>query len=122
MTLTTLLILIIIGLLAGVLSGMVGIGGGIVIVPALVLLLAFDQKTAQGTSLAMILLPTGILGVINYYQRGYVDVKACLGIAAGFVIGAYFGSKLAISLPIETVRRIFGVVMILIAIKFILGK
>jgi uncharacterized membrane protein YfcA len=116
------LILIVVGVAAGMLSGLVGVGGGIIIVPALVLLLGFDQKTAQGTSLAMILLPTGIFGVWNYYQKGMVDIKAVLVLAAGFVIGAYFGSKLAISLPEDAVKKVFGVLLLLVAAKFLLGK
>jgi uncharacterized membrane protein YfcA len=104
---------------AGMLGGMVGIGGGLVIVPALVYFLAFSQHQAQGTSLGLLLLPVGILGVINYYQKGYVDVRAVGLLAIGFIVGNYFGSKWALSLPQLTLKRIFAVFMILIAMKML---
>lgn len=116
------LVLLIVGLVAGVLSGLVGIGGGLVIVPVLVYFLSYSQQTAQGTTLFMFLLPTGILGVINYYKAGYVDIKAALIIAITFVIGAYFGSKWAIALDQKTVRQIFGTIIILLGVKMIFGK
>lgn len=118
----TTLILLIIGLAAGVLSGMVGVGGGIIIVPALVYFLGFNQHLAQGTTLAMFLLPIGILGVYNYHKAGYIDVKVALIIAATFVAGSYFGSKIAISIDQSIVKKIFGVIMLLVSIKMILGK
>ncbi len=80
----TLIILIIIGIAAGMLGGMVGVGGGIIIVPALVFFLGFSQKMAQGTSLGILLLPVGILGVIQYYKEGYVDMRVVLLISTGF--------------------------------------
>lgn len=118
----TTLILLAVGLIAGILSGMVGIGGGIVIVPALVYFLGFSQHTAQGTTLAMFLLPIGILGVYNYYKEGYVDIKVALIIAATFIAGSYVGSKIAISIDQAIVKKIFGVIMLLVSVKMILGK
>ena len=117
MSTTTILILLIIGLVAGLLSGMVGIGGGIVIVPALVYFLGVNQHLAQGTSLAMMLLPVGILGVMNYYKGGAIDVKYALLLAPPFVLGAYFGSKFTLAIDGLTVKKIFGGVMMVVAIK-----
>jgi len=108
---------LIIGLVAGLLSGMIGIGGGIVIVPALVYFLAMDQHMAQGTSLAMMLLPVGILGVMNYYKGGAVDYKAAILLAIPFVLGSYFGSKFTLAIDAPTVKKIFGGVMMVVAIK-----
>jgi uncharacterized membrane protein YfcA len=121
MTITVILMLIIIGIAAGMLSGLVGIGGGVVIVPALVYLLAFSQKQAQGTSLAILLLPIGILAVLNYYKDPavHLDVKVVALITLGFVAGSYFGSKLALSLPDATVKKVFGVFLMLVAIKML---
>lgn len=116
------IILLIVGLAAGMLSGMVGVGGGIIIVPALVYFLNFNQHTAQGTTLAMFLLPIGILGVYNYYKAGHVDVRAALVIAITFVAGSYLGSKISISLDQSTVKRFFGILIFVISLKMIFGK
>jgi hypothetical protein len=118
-TMQTLLFLILIGMAAGFLGGMVGIGGGVLIVPALVLILGLSQHKAQGISLAMILFPVGIFGVINYYKKGYVDFKYAGLLAVGFLIGSYVGSKFSLSLPQETVKKVFAVVMILLALKLL---
>ena len=119
MTTTIIILLIIIGVAAGMLGGMVGIGGGLVIVPALVYFLAFSQHEAQGTSLGLLLLPVGILGVINYYKNGYVDMRAVGLLAIGFIVGNYFGSKWALSIPQITLKKIFAIFMILIAFKML---
>lgn len=115
----TLIILIIIGIAAGVLGGMVGVGGGIIIVPALVFFLGFSQKMAQGTSLGILLLPVGLFGVMQYYKEGYVDMKVVLIISAGFLIGSLLGSKLALNLPQETVKKIFAILLIVVAVKML---
>jgi uncharacterized membrane protein YfcA len=117
MSTATVLILLAIGLVAGLLSGLVGIGGGIVMVPAMVYLLGLDQHTAQGTSLAMMLLPVGILGVYNYYSQGQIEIKYALILAATFVVGGYFGSKFAITVDQSTLKKIFGAIMMVVAIK-----
>jgi len=119
MDINTLLILLLVGLAAGILSGIVGIGGGIVIVPALVYFLGFSQKMAQGTSLAILLLPIGLLGVMQFYKAGYVDVKVTLVIAVAFFIGSYFGSRIALTVPQETLKKVFAVVLVLVAIKML---
>lgn len=119
MDIQLILIVLVIGLAAGMLSGMVGIGGGLIIVPALVYFLGFSQHAAQGTSLALILLPVGILAVMQYYKQGHVDIKVVGILAIGFIIGSLFGSKLALSMPQDTVKKIFASVMILIAFKML---
>jgi len=119
---TTLIILLCIGLLAGILSGMVGVGGGIIIVPALVYFMSMSQHEAQGTSLAVLLLPVGILAVYNYYKAGSVDVRTTLIIASTFVIGGFIGSKISIALDQNLVKKIFGVFLLLVGIKMLLGK
>ena len=119
MSIQTILILVVIGLLSGALSGLVGVGGGIVIVPALVFFLGFSQKLAQGTSLGILLLPIGILGVLQYVKAGYVNIPVVLVIAIGFIAGSYFGSKIALSLPQQTVKKIFAIVLLLVALKIL---
>lgn len=115
----TILILIAIGICAGMLSGLVGIGGGVIIVPALVFFLAFSQKMAQGTSLGILLLPVGLLGVFQYYKQGYIDMRVVVIISLAFFLGSYFGSRIAISLSNEAVKKIFAIMMIVIAIKML---
>ena len=118
----TALILLALGLVAGVLSGMVGIGGGIIIVPALVYFLSYSQHQAQGTVLFMFLLPIGLLGVFNYYNSGNIEFKTAFFMASTFVIGSYFGSKWAISIDQATLKKVFGGILFLVSIKMILGK
>jgi uncharacterized protein len=113
------LIVVLIGIAAGMLSGLVGIGGGLIIVPSLIYFLGMSQHTAQGTSLGLILLPVGILAVLAYHKQGHVDVKVVGLLAIGFIAGSYLGSKISLSLSQETVKKIFAVLMILIAIKMI---
>jgi uncharacterized membrane protein YfcA len=114
--------LLVMGLAAGVISGMVGIGGGTILVPAMVYILGFSQHQAQGTTLAMFLIPIGILGVYNYWKGGYVDVKTALIMAITFVAGSYFGSKISISLEAETVKKIFGIFLAVLSVKMIFFK
>lgn len=119
MTIQTILILVMIGIVAGILSGLVGIGGGIIIVPALIFFLGFSQKMAQGTSLGILLLPIGALAVLQFYKAGFVDIKTVWLVSLGFLAGSYFGSKIALSLPQETVKKIFAVLLLLIAFKLL---
>jgi uncharacterized membrane protein YfcA len=116
------IILLCVGLFAGFLSGLIGIGGGIVIVPVLVYLLNFNQKTAQGTTLFMFLFPIGILGVYNYYKGGFLDYKTALIMAVTFIIGSYLGSKTVIAMDTRIVKQMFGAFIILIGIKMLFGK
>ena len=122
MTIYQISILLFIGICAGFLSGMVGIGGGIIIVPMLVYFLGFEQHTAQGTALFMFLFPIGILGVMNYYNKGFVDMKTAAFICSTFIIGSYFGSKLAISIDKATITKVFGIIFLIISLKMIFGK
>ena len=119
MSLHTILILVLVGIAAGILSGLVGVGGGIIIVPSLVYFLSFSQKTAQGTSLGLLLLPVGILGVLQYYKHGHVDFRIVGLIAIGFFAGSYLGSKVALSLSHDTVKKMFAILLIIIAIKML---
>ena len=122
MDITTCIILIVIGLLAGILSGLVGVGGCILMIPLLIIFLGLTQHQAQGTALFAMLPPIGILAAMNYYKEGFVKWEYAAVMALTFVVGGYFGSKLAISLPDQTVRRVFGVIMLIGAIKLIFSK
>lgn len=115
LTIAQLLLLLLIGLLAGALSGFVGVGGGVIIVPAMVYLLGMTQMQGQGISLAVLMLPVGVLGVMNYYKAGHVNFNFAFVIAAGFVVGSYFGSKYALKLPEHKVKFIFGLFLLYIA-------
>lgn len=118
----TFLALILIGLAAGFLCGMVGLGGGIILIPALMLFLAMDQRMAQGTTIAIMLPPIGFFAAFNYYKAGYVNVKYALVIAVVFMVGGYLGSKLALNLPVPLLKKIFAVVLVVVAAKMIFTK
>lgn len=122
MTITTFIILLLIGLVAGIFSGMIGIGGAIIIIPALIFILHMDQHTAQGTSLAIMLPPIGLLAAYNYFRAGALNLQYALIIAAAFFVGGYLGSKFAVSIPVDTLRRVFAVVLILLAVKLLWYK
>ena len=122
MSTTIIVSLIIIGLLAGILSGLVGVGGGIIMVPLLVLLVGFSQHQAQGTSLTVLLVPVTAVAVFNYYKEGYVNWKYAMVIAVFFVVGSFFGSKLAVDLDQKMLKKIFGIVLLFIAGKMLLEK
>ena len=115
----TFLIIIIIGLTAGMLSGLVGVGGGIIIVPALAFFLGFSQHEAQGTSLGILLLPAGIFAAINYYKQGFIDIKVVLLLFIGFLIGGYFGSKISLNLSETVVKKIFAIMLVVVACKML---
>ena len=122
MSTSMLLILIVIGIITGVMAGMLGIGGAVIMIPALVYLLGISQQTAQGTSLAVMLPPIGIIAAYNYYKAGQVNLKFALILAAFFLVGSYFGSKLALNLPQHLLKKIFGVLLILVAAKMLFSK
>ena len=113
---------VLLGLVAGILGGLVGIGGGIVIVPALVYLFGFSQHTAQGTTLALLVPPIGILAALEYYRAGNVDLRVAALVCVGFIFGGLIGAKLAVGLSDETLRKVFGVVLLLVALKMIFWK
>ena len=108
---------ILIGLATGVLSGLIGLGGGVFIVPALVYLFKMSQHQAQGTSLATLLLPIGLLGFLEYYRQGHVDLRIAALIAVGFVIGVYGGARWALTIPEVALRRVFAVVLVAVAVR-----
>ena len=113
------IILILIGLAAGMLSGLIGVGGGIVIVPALMFFVGFTQKEAQGTSLGLLLLPIGILAVLNYYNKGLIDVKVVGLMCIGFLVGGFLGSKLALAISEAALKKIFSVILFYTAFKML---
>lgn len=122
MSLAQVLLLVLIGLLAGFASGILGIGGAVIMLPGLTLLLGMSQHDAQGTTLAMMLAPIGILAVMNYWKAGHVNWRYALILMAFFVVGSYFGALLAEDVPDKLLRRIFGVLLLVVAGKMIFGK
>jgi len=122
MSTSMLLILIVIGIITGIMAGMLGIGGAIIMIPALVYILGISQQSAQGTSLAVMLPPVGIIAAYNYFKEGYVNIKFAIILALFFLIGSYFGSKLALSLPQPVLKKIFGILLLLVAAKMLLSK
>lgn len=125
MTVTTILILIIIGLSAGILSGLVGVGGGIIMVPLFVLFLGLTQHNAQGLSLAVMLPPVTFLAVYNYHTAGTggnIDWRIAIMVSILFIIGGFIGSKVALHIDQRILRKIFGVFMLLVAVKLIFTK
>ena len=122
MSTSVLLILVVIGIITGFMAGMLGIGGAIIMIPALVFLLGLTQQGAQGTSLAVMLPPVGIIAAYNYYKAGQVNIKFALILAAAFIIGSYFGSKLAINIPQTVLKKIFGVLLLLVAARMLFSK
>jgi uncharacterized membrane protein YfcA len=116
------LVIMLIGLAAGVLSGLIGIGGGVLIIPSLVFFLGFSQHMAEGTTLAAMVPPIGILAAYVYYQNGQVDVKAAALIALGFLAGGFFGAKIAQQISSDSLRKIFAVVLILMGVKMLWPK
>lgn len=122
MATSMLLTLLVIGIITGVMAGMLGIGGAIIMIPALVFFMGFSQQMAQGTSLAVMLPPVGIIAAYNYYKAGQVNIKFAIILAVCFLVGSYFGSKLALNLPQPVLKKIFGVLLLLVAAKMLLWK
>lgn len=114
------LTLLAIGAVAGGLSGLIGIGGGIIIVPALVFFCGYSQHLAQGTTLALMLPPIGAVAAWSYYQRGFVDFRVAAIICLGFLVGSWFGARGAIAMSPETLQKIFGVIFLVVGIKLTL--
>lgn len=113
---------LILGIAAGVLSGLFGIGGGVVIVPLLVMFFGLSQQTAQGTTLAMLSIPVSLVAAINYTKAGMVSWRIAVILAVGFVIGVFFGSKFAVNIDGAVMKKMFAVLMIGLAIKMLLEK
>jgi len=122
MSLTSVIILIIIGLVAGTFSGMIGLGGAIIIIPALIYFLGMNQLQAQGTSLAVMLPPIGMLAAWNYFKAGHLNISYALIIAASFIIGGYLGSKVVLDLPVHIVKKAFGFVLLIISIHILFSS
>jgi uncharacterized protein len=119
MTIQTIFVIVVIGLVAGLLSGLVGVGGGIIIVPALVFFMGFSQHQAMGTSLGILLLPAGIFAVLNYYKNGYIDIKVVVLLFLGFLIGGFLGSKMSLSMSDAALKKSFAVLLLAIAAKML---
>mgnify|MGYP001611838591 FL=1 len=113
---------ILLGLVAGVLSGVVGLGGGVFIVPALTLFFGLSQHQAQGTTLAMLVPPIGILAAWTYYKQGHVDLRVAALLCLGFVFGSLFGAKLAVGLSNAALKKVFGAALLMISLKLLFTK
>jgi len=122
MNITVLVLLVIVGLATGVLGGMLGIGGGLILIPSLVYIFGFSQHQAIGTSLAIMLPPIGLFAAYNYYKAGQVNLKYALILAAAFMIGSYFSSKLAVKIPEHILRKTFSLFLVLVALKMFFSK
>ena len=119
---TSVLLYLLLGLVAGIVSGLIGIGGGTIIVPALVFLFGLSQHKAQGTTLALLVPPIGLLAAWTYYKQGYVDLKIVILICIGFFFGGLFGAKVATKLSNVVLERVFGIALLLISLKMIFSK
>jgi uncharacterized membrane protein YfcA len=116
------LLFLLLGLVTGIFSGLIGIGGAIIIIPALVLLFGLPQHMAQGTTLALMVPPIGLLAAWVYYRQGFVDLKIAGLICIGFFVGGLIGAKFAAQIPDQLLRRLFGVILLLASLKMMLGK
>jgi hypothetical protein len=118
----TIFLYLLLGLITGIFGGLFGIGGGIILIPCLVLLFGLSQHTAQGTTLALMVPPIGLLAAWTYYKAGFVDLKVAGLICLGFFIGGFIGAKCAAQVPDDTLRKVFGVVLLIASLKMILSK
>ena len=119
---TNIILFILIGIIAGILSGMFGIGGGVIIVPALMYLCGFSQLQAQGTSLAILLPPVGVLAFIEYYKKGHVNIQAGILICIFLIAGSVIGTKISHNISLQLLQKGFGILMILISLKMVFSK
>jgi uncharacterized membrane protein YfcA len=119
MDLPQFIIIAIIGLAAGLLGGLLGLGGAIIMIPAMVMFLGYSQQTAQGTALMMMVLPVGALAAYQYYQNGYVEIKVALIMAVFFFVGGYFGARFATHIPQELLKKLFAVMLLILALKML---
>lgn len=117
-----LILLIITGIVAGIIAGFFGVGGGIIIIPSLLYIFGMTQHQAQGTSLGVLLFPVGVLAVFNYYKEGHINFKYVFILVIFFIIGSYFGSLASVNLPGNMLKKAFGVLMLIVGIKLLLGK
>ena len=112
---------LLLGITVGIISGMIGIGGGVLITPALIYMFGFEQKLAQGTTLALLVPPIGILGAWAYYEQGFIDIKVAVLICIGFFIGGFIGARFAVGLDPLLLRRVFGIAMLVVSCRMILS-
>jgi uncharacterized protein len=119
-TMANYLLVLAIGLAAGILGGFFGVGGGVLIVPALVLLLGVEQHMAVGTSLGALLPPVGILGAYEYYKHGQLNITFGLLLGAGLLVGGYFGAKIAVTLPALALRRAFAIFLLIVSVRMLM--
>jgi uncharacterized protein len=119
---SNIILLLIIGLLAGIVSGGLGVGGGIIIIPGLLFLMGFSQHQAQGTSLALMVAPIGLIAAYNYYKAGHVNIKYAAIILVAFFLGSYLGSLVSVNLPGKTLQKVFGILLLITGFKLILTK
>jgi len=119
---TNAMMFILLGVAAGTLSGLIGIGGGVIIVPALIFLFGFTIHHAQGTTLALLVPPIGILAAWTYYRQGYVDLPVAAYICSGFLIGGLLGARIATSLSSAALEKVFGVALLLISLRMIFSR
>jgi uncharacterized membrane protein YfcA len=113
---------LLLGLIAGILGGLLGIGGAIIIIPCLVLIFGLSQHAAQGTTLALMVPPIGLLAAWTYYKAGFVDLKVAGLICLGFFIGGFIGARYAAQIPDDVLRKIFGAVLLIASLRMILFK
>lgn len=113
---------LLLGSITGIFSGLIGIGGGVFLTPALIYFFGFSQHSAQGTTLALMVPPISLLGAWAYYQQGHVDLKVTIFVCVGFFLGALVGAKVAVGLPEVFLRRVFGTALLIIALKMIFTK
>ncbi|QZE13484.1 sulfite exporter TauE/SafE family protein [Halosquirtibacter laminarini] len=112
----------IIGLIAGIVGGALGVGGGIVLIPALAMFFGMSQHMAQGTSIAILLPPTGILAAMTYHKQGFINWKYAFIIMIVFVLGAWIGAKFSVSLPDKTLKKVFAIYLVIVGVKMFFGK
>jgi hypothetical protein len=118
----SIILYVLLGATAGVFSGLLGIGGGIILVPMLVLLVGLTQQQAQGTTLILLTAPFGLLAALTYYQSGYADLKIAAILGIGFFFGAFLGAKVATNVPNVVLQKVFGVALLLVAVYLLLSK
>jgi len=113
---------IVVGLVAGIASGFLGVGGAVVVVPALVLFMGYSQHMAQGTSLALMLPPIGIFALMSYYKHGHVDIKAAVFIILGFLIGSFFAGRIAMTISPLVLKKTFALCLLIASVKLFIAK
>lgn len=122
LNITMIFLYILLGLVTGIFGGLIGIGGAIIIIPCLVLFFGFQQHTAQGTTLALMVPPIGLLAAWTYYKAGFVDLKIAGLICIGFFVGGLIGAKFATQIPADILKKIFGVILLIASLRMILSK